>query len=94
MVCIYSGAATGVAGILQGMQKRPDPACSRRASNAPQLVVSSGDPDSADLRQFEEAYLESRAGRAGAPFDVGTADGGSGGGYQQRAVEMVGVTAA
>ena len=47
-------------------------------------------PDPTDHRQFEEAFLESCAGRTGSPCGVGTADGGSGGGCQHGAVEMVG----
>ena len=57
-VCVYSGAAASVAGLLQGMQKRPDLARARRRYNTPQLVVFPGHPDLAEDTQFEEACIE------------------------------------
>ena len=78
MVRVYSGAPAGVVGILQGVQKRSDVARACRWQDYLQPVDSSHRPDPPEDEQLEGSDLESRAGRAGSPFDVGATDGGSG----------------
>ena len=69
---VHIAAAADVAGLLQGVQERPQLGRDSRVSNAPWVVGREGDADRAEHRLLEGGWhcFEPRAGRASWPFDV------------------------
>lgn len=93
LVYIYARAAAGLAGVLHGVQARPDFACACRLSNTPKLVAPPQIASLAERAQVEHSHPKSRAGRAGSLSGVGSSTGGSAE-CHYRALDMVGALAA
>ena len=81
MVYVHLGAAADFAGVLRGMQERPEPAREGQRSNSPWVVGSKQDTNTAEHAQLEGgSHLESCTGHAGRAFDVGSSHEGAGAG--------------
>ena len=71
------------------MQRRPEPGRDHRGVDFSQPVVSSEPASSAQHVQLKDSHLQSRAGCAGPPFDMGAVDGGSGAEFRDGLVGVV-----
>lgn len=89
LVHIYPGATAGITGVLQGMQKHPVLARACPESKVARNVVSSITASVRNQPVEGGSHLESRAGRACSPFDVGAPDGRSGEECRDRAVDTI-----